>query len=272
MDASHAALLQRIAIQPMRYVAGWIVRTVPDYCRSHSHAPYEIVYHRRGRGVTTVAPSGDRLEFAPDSVIIYPPGMPHDQEIRSAGEDVCVLVEPADPRGEVLTAAQHIPGVVDLYLVREMVSLANVPSLPGELRRLALDRRAGALWTALMDLMLNRTVAVAKAGDHAHRARRYIELNCRTITRIADVAAALGISEDHLRHSYKACHGTTPQADLTRARIEHAANLVLHSTLPLKTVAALSGFTSEQYLCTCFRRIMGCTPGEFRRKAEADRL
>jgi hypothetical protein len=42
--------LEQVARQPMRYVAGWTVCTVPDYCRPHSHADYEIVYHRKGRG------------------------------------------------------------------------------------------------------------------------------------------------------------------------------------------------------------------------------
>jgi AraC-like DNA-binding protein len=135
-----------------------------------------------------VHPSGRRLEFDADSVIIYPPGAVHDQHCRSAGEDECVLVAPARSSGTQLRDACHLPAVTDLYLVRELVSLT-------------------------------------KTGTYAHQARRYVSRHYRDIRSVPDVARALGLSPDHLRHLYRQTYQTTLQADLNRARLENAANL-----------------------------------------------
>jgi AraC-like DNA-binding protein len=269
---SARSLLEQIARQPVRYVAGWTVRTVPDYCRPHSHAAYEIVYHRKGRGCTTLYPTDQQLDFDCDSVIIYPPGAVHDQHCRTVGEDVCVLLAPARSTGPRLHEACHIPTVVDLYLVRELVSLANVPVASGTLARTALDRRATALWTSLLQPLIDQADPDPQAGGYAHQARRYIQQHYRSIRSVPDVARALGLSPDHLRHLYReACH-TTIQADLNRARLEDAANLIQHSRLPLKAVAAQSGFASASYLCVAFREHFGCTPGRFRYSAAGRKL
>jgi len=44
--------------------------------------------------------------------------------------------------------------------------------------------------------------------------------------------------------------------------------LLISTHLPLEQVAQQTGFRSAQYLNAVFRRILGQTPGEYRRRAQ----
>jgi transcriptional regulator GlxA family with amidase domain len=51
---------------------------------------------------------------------------------------------------------------------------------------------------------------------------------------------------------------------LARIRVDRAKELLAHSPLSLREIAARCGFASEQYLCAVFARLEGMPPGAFR--------
>ena len=64
----------------------------------------------------------------------------------------------------------------------------------------------------------------------------------------------------------------TPAEYLTRCRIENAKRMLLHDSGTNITEIALScGFQTSQYFATVFKRHLGLTPREFRRKSPRDK-
>jgi transcriptional regulator GlxA family with amidase domain len=61
--------------------------------------------------------------------------------------------------------------------------------------------------------------------------------------------------------------GVSPGLIIRRARIEFAKRLLIEKDLPLKSIAALTGFSSENTFCIAFQRTTGLAPKKYQRKA-----
>jgi transcriptional regulator GlxA family with amidase domain len=55
---------------------------------------------------------------------------------------------------------------------------------------------------------------------------------------------------------------------LNEVRLKRARSLLIHSRLPIKQVAALSGFRDEYYFSAVFRRFHRLAPSAYREKSE----
>jgi len=91
--------------------------------------------------------------------------------------------------------------------------------------------------------------------DHAHR-----ELT------VDDIAAAAGISRRSLQRLFADRLGRPPWSEVLRVRVERARQLLLQSDAPLATIAHRVGFNEGDRLTAAFRRFVGCTPGQWRRR------
>jgi AraC family transcriptional regulator len=81
---------------------------------------------------------------------------------------------------------------------------------------------------------------------------------------LGEVAAAVGISADHLARSFRQCHGCTMGEYVRRLRVEFACRRLAASELPLVEVALDAGFTDQSHFTKTFKRLMGITPAAFR--------
>ena len=54
---------------------------------------------------------------------------------------------------------------------------------------------------------------------------------------------------------------------LSTIRLRYACGLLESTLLPVKDVAAASGFASTEYFLFVFKQKMGITPGQFRRES-----
>ncbi len=80
---------------------------------------------------------------------------------------------------------------------------------------------------------------------------------------IAELARLARLSPSRFAALYKECFGVAPIDDLLDARIAHARELLTNSTLPVKQVAAMSGFENIYYFSRAFRRRVGCPPSKY---------
>ncbi len=86
---------------------------------------------------------------------------------------------------------------------------------------------------------------------------------------LSDLAAEAGLSLHHFAREFRRTTGVTPYSYMLRRRLERARRLVIHSTLPLARVGAVSGFPSAAHFADRFHREMGVPPGALRRAAQA---
>ena len=81
---------------------------------------------------------------------------------------------------------------------------------------------------------------------------------------IEALAAAVGLSRTSLESRFKGAVGRSIHEEYIRLRLAATRRLITTSDLPLKTVAARTGFPSVQYMTTFVRRHTGLTPARLR--------
>jgi len=83
--------------------------------------------------------------------------------------------------------------------------------------------------------------------------------------RMADLAAKLGVSADKLERLFRSQVGIAPSAYYRRLRLRRAADLLAHSSLPVREVALACGFANMSSFARAFRGFKGQSPGAARR-------
>jgi AraC-like DNA-binding protein len=79
-----------------------------------------------------------------------------------------------------------------------------------------------------------------------------------------DVAAAVGMPYETWRRRFRAETGTSPYAHRAARRLAAATELLVHTGLGVRDVAAATGYTDERHLIRRFRAATGLTPRAFR--------
>jgi AraC family transcriptional regulator len=81
-----------------------------------------------------------------------------------------------------------------------------------------------------------------------------------------DLAAIAGMSPHNLLVAFRAAFGTTPAQYVIAQRLRRARWLLANTAQDITTIALETGFASHSHLTTAFRRHVGLTPRDFRRR------
>lgn len=104
------------------------------------------------------------------------------------------------------------------------------------------------------------------AGDEAvARARELLHARMADPPKLDDLAAEVGARPFPLLRAFRAAHGLPPHAYLNQERVR-AARRLLDSGTPVAEAACAVGFVDQAHLTRHFRRVLGITPGAYRRE------
>jgi AraC-like DNA-binding protein len=84
---------------------------------------------------------------------------------------------------------------------------------------------------------------------------------------VEQIARELPVSRRTLERRFQAATGRTVIEEITRCRLSRAKRLLAETDLPVKNIAHLSGFPSEEQMRIVFRQYEKLTPSVFRSKA-----
>jgi AraC-like DNA-binding protein len=98
-----------------------------------------------------------------------------------------------------------------------------------------------------------------------HMARR-LTRDLQSPPTLAELAAEFHFSENYLIRIFREAMGTTPHAYVGAARIRKAKLLLSSGNVTADRVAYECGFTDYAHFYRIFRKEMGCSPREYRRK------
>lgn len=149
----------------------------------------------------------------------------------------------------------------------------------------ARDRRDGPALRELLHTLADRLVAAhALARAEAdrldalrpatryelyrrlHRARDFAEaMHARPVT-LDEIARAACLSPNHLLRTFRQAFGLTPNAYLTRIRLDRARRLIETTTLTIGEIVMLVGYESVGTFSSRFRRAFGVAPVQLRRR------
>lgn len=83
---------------------------------------------------------------------------------------------------------------------------------------------------------------------------------------IQEIVKHTTLSEGHFRRLFKEVYRVSPINYIINLRLEHAKELLLNTEQTLTDIAEVSGFSSTAYFCLQFKKKLGYTPSEFRKK------
>ena len=104
------------------------------------------------------------------------------------------------------------------------------------------------------------------ANWQAKRAVAYIEENLASKLEISDLAKVVGLSRSHFSRAFRRSFAISPMAYVVLRRVEHAKTMVTSTTDPLSEIALACGFCDQPHLTRRFRRVVGVSPGVWRRR------
>jgi AraC family transcriptional regulator len=83
------------------------------------------------------------------------------------------------------------------------------------------------------------------------------------------LATEAGIAPHAFSAAFTKAIGMPPYRYVIMRRVERAKKLLRHSDLPISRIAYETGFASQSHLASTFKRIVGQTPGDYRRSIAA---
>lgn len=99
-----------------------------------------------------------------------------------------------------------------------------------------------------------------------HLVRDYVQTHLDGRLTLDELALATGLSKFHFARRFKASTGTTPHEFVLRRRLDRAQLMLQRTSTPLSEVAQTCGFTDQSHMNRVFRKRLGVTPGDVRRR------
>lgn len=94
--------------------------------------------------------------------------------------------------------------------------------------------------------------------------RDYVKEHFREHITVADISLKFHINSCYVSRLFKKEMGKTLTDFLTELRIENACRMLVDSGVSINEIAELSGFSDYFYFARVFRKVMHCTPSEYR--------
>jgi AraC family transcriptional regulator len=140
-----------------------------------------------------------------------------------------------------------------------------------------------AAWRCLRDAS---TLLIIKSGELGHtlrsiptdlkrgelsrwlakRALAYIEEHLGSKIEVARIAEHVSLSKSHFSRAFKLSMGSSPMAYVSMRRVERAKLMITSTGQTLTEIALGCGFADQSHLNRCFRRLIGVSPGKWRRQ------
>ena len=190
---------------------------------------------------------------------------------------------------ELVVAAARITGTAERSL--SDVVVARLADLPQGRQALAMLRAevaraapgSNTLAVTLMSLCIVVGLRAALAAGGQRGAERTVDQRTAVERAIAAVrsrpgephsidtlARAAGMSRSTLTRYFRTVIKTTPTAFIQRARLSEAASLLRSGGLPVKAVAATTGFASRSHFTRAFTSQFGVNPTTWRARRDAN--
>jgi AraC family transcriptional regulator len=82
---------------------------------------------------------------------------------------------------------------------------------------------------------------------------------------LTDLAKEVGVHPVSMARAFRRHHGCTIGEFVRTNRIQTACEKLRHSRLRIGEIAHQTGFSDQSHFTRCFKRVMGVSPGEYRR-------
>lgn len=253
--------------------SGRIIATAQLVVALHFGEPFELVW-RNGSGE-------HRRAIAAGSINISPPEMPIYLKWDDATPQMHVVAiqQPFIKRilvsagiGSAATLSATF-GILDTVVRQLIEACESEVTTQGASGRLYAEGLAMALVTHVYRTHGDAAATTLSKGGLSARDERtviaYIDAHLKDDIGLDDLAATIGLSAHYFIEAFRQTVGMPPYRYLLNKRVERAKALLLENRMSTAEIATAVGFSSQAQLTVNFRRLVGTTPGRFRREGQA---
>lgn len=236
----------------------------------HSHAQFEL--HALLQGEMTIEPEGYLpLTLRAGESCIIPPRIYHLRRFES-NQVHCAVLSIACPKGSPLMQCDF--GCVRLKSAALIQELLSRMEREVNIRQIGSDSSIQSLFTLLLVTILRELTALPQApvAEKAIPIRRdelidnFFACNYGQEISARDLAAYIGVTTRQLARIMQQRYGCTFRQRLLEIRLYHARKRLAETDDTVLQIAAACGFSSQSAFATAFRKHVGYTPSEYRRK------
>ena len=232
-----------------------------------------LVHITSGHGKFRSKPSGE-ITVSANSLFFVFPGVNHfyryddatgwnEEWLEMSPESVLPMLEragitPASP----LRTFNSVPAVAEAF--QELFDLS---------------RQEGSGTKLLVDALAHRVIAecvrewergAARGScDAVEKMRQSLVSNLATGVNIREASIAAGKCPSRMRDLFKRATGLSPKKYQMRSRLVRAGKLLRETNLQISEIAEQIGFESIFSFSKRFKKLLGCSPSEYRRKKAA---
>lgn len=110
----------------------------------------------------------------------------------------------------------------------------------------------------------------AKSVSFRRRIDEYLESNLGARIHVDDLVSLTHLSTSHFHRVFRRRFGQPPMSYVMERRVRRAQTLMLAAKQPLIQISLDCGFCDQAHFSRTFRRVVGMTPREWRRKMELE--
>jgi AraC-like DNA-binding protein len=252
--------------------------------QEHTHQTFEISIILEGRISYYI--NSDEVTLKEGDMVIIPPKNKHYWKLHDPNTVVCSSMAFISGRGsrprqqikKLLTSIEKHKFKITSFskyedCVQNMLEILINPVVfyEEELRKLQelsyiyVFRKLLPNWQ-YPDIPSNRPGRAVTQSETIDLIKYYIFDNLSRPIKMADLRRHLGLSEDHLNRLFKQSEHISIGQFITRIKLEKASKMLVASNHDIKTIAYENGYFDVNYFCSVFKKHIGQTPSEFRRK------
>jgi len=211
---------------------------------------------------------GKKWIVGPGTIFAYGPGIAYSLKALSEGRLTKYFVDLSGRSAPLLLARTGLKGAAPGRVLHKRW-LHDILEQLIETAHLRPSARK-TISKMLLALLLARLREDLRTGPHISHARqsydhcrRYLADNYMSIRSLSETARACGVSAAHLSRLFNRFDTEPPKSFLLRLKMNHAAELILRGSLPVKAAAAQVGFDDPYHFSRCFKRVHGVPPSRF---------
>ncbi len=207
-------------------------------------------------GIMHISSGNRQLELRTGEAALYPAGVPHwERSDENEPVESCFLVfNDRDLSGDriVVNKAQGI-------FLRPLAAALYEQTISGG---------GSAFGNEILALMLKIFAAPASEEDKpsglVRKVNAFMHRNLGSALSLADLAESAGLSKYHFLRQYRRETGRTPIQTLWEMRCAEALSLLKYTSLPIKEIAARTGFSDSAHFSRRIKEFSGKLPRQFR--------
>lgn len=114
---------------------------------------------------------------------------------------------------------------------------------------------------------INKEVSMKKNNYLITDIIEYIEVNYKDIVTLEEITGEFFIAKEYLCRLFKKTMGVSVMTYLNIIKIKHANELLTNTDMSITEISFECGFNSSTYFGRTFKKIIGVTPGEYRKQS-----